>query len=1053
MNFLQLDEFVRIFEINKNKPFSLFLGAGASISSGIPSASTLVWEWKRKIFLSNNPGMEEQFRELSLQSVKNRLQKWFDSKGDYPLINTPEEYSYYIEKCYPLETDRRIFFEEYIKKSTPYLGYKLLCLLAQADLLRSVWTTNFDGLITKAASNFQIIPFEVGIDSQNRLPFQPLKGQLLSVSLHGDYRYDSLKNTNLELQTQETRLTENFINQLTNNPFIVCGYSGRDRSIMDAFRNAYSSTGNGSLFWCGYGDNIPECVEDLLEYSNNKGHKAFYIPTQGFDELFQRLALFSLKNDDLQKAKSLILETQKETRISPFIIDNKQINGIIKSNAFEINCPTDVYEVTTNKWPDFKIWPWLDELSKAGKVCIVPFKGKFLCLGQIAEIKSSLHQFDIRQIQRVPICNNDFDLENGVIISLLIKALTISIAKSLNLNTDSHGEIWENDEIRKVQDGIFNCSVYSSVILFLRKLGNQQYLILKPSLHIIEKSGRIIPTTTINNIKNNILGYQHNKEFHQAVNSWRNLLLPENENVENKFTTYEFPPKSGSNFLFKIHRTPIFGSYKSDSVKTNQTINPKFLHVIKQKGLLISEPSLLFSNKQSTGYIKDSHPLRGLVNNRPYDFSLTSTGLSPSVKIGVICPAKESNLLASYLIKGQLTIKPTESEEDYLIPYPGFSSAFGLPIEIPQKNDSTWVECPNLSEALDSKNGSLELSRFLISSIDSLYASSKPNVMIIFIPSRWKQYKEFHSDEENFDLHDHIKAYCVQKGIATQFVEEETLRDHYQCRVWWWLSLAIYAKSMRTPWVVNSLDSDTAFVGLGFSVNHKSESGKHVVLGCGHIYNSHGEGLQYRLSPIQNPIWEGKNPFMSFDDARNLGETIRQLFFETKMKLPKRVVIHKQTMFRKEEREGLQTGLEGIDDIEMLGINFDSALRYVASYKKSNGTYDEDNYPVKRGTVLQIDDYSLLLWVHGVTESIVPGLKYFKGKRRIPTPVFVKRYSGTSDVVTISNEIFALSKMDWNSADLYSQLPATIQSSRQIARIGSLLQRFGPASYDYRLFI
>ncbi|MFZ0848912.1 MAG: hypothetical protein WAO08_06885 [Hyphomicrobiaceae bacterium] len=43
--------------------------------------------------------------------------------------------------------------------------------------------------------------------------------------------------------------------------------------------------------------------------------------------------------------------------------------------------------------------------------------------------------------------------------------------------------------------------------------------------------------------------------------------------------------------------------------------------------------------------------------------------------------------------------------------------------------------------------------------------------------------------------------------------------------------------------------------------------------------------------------------------------------------------------------------------------------------------------------------------------------------------------------------------MNWNTFDLYTKLPATLHSSNEIARIGSLLQRFGAASYDYRLFI
>jgi argonaute-like protein implicated in RNA metabolism and viral defense len=50
-------------------------------------------------------------------------------------------------------------------------------------------------------------------------------------------------------------------------------------------------------------------------------------------------------------------------------------------------------------------------------------------------------------------------------------------------------------------------------------------------------------------------------------------------------------------------------------------------------------------------------------------------------------------------------------------------------------------------------------------------------------------------------------------------------------------------------------------------------------------------------------------------------------------------------------------------------------------------------------------------------------------------------------------EILALSKMNWNTFDRYTRLPATIQSSNEIARIGKLLERFERESYDYRLFI
>ena len=186
------------------------------------------------------------------------------------------------------------------------------------------------------------------------------------------------------------------------------------------------------------------------------------------------------------------------------------------------------------------------------------------------------------------------------------------------------------------------------------------------------------------------------------------------------------------------------------------------------------------------------------------------------------------------------------------------------------------------------------------------------------------------------------------------------------------------------------------------------------------------------------------------------GESARlsaNYFFDARMKLPERVVLHKQTEFTKEEREGLRDGLNGVRHLDMLEIQFDHALRYMASVQKRDGTIDEDNFPVRRGTAMKIDDYSALLWVHGSTTALNPRLRYFQGKRRIPGPLIVRRHAGRTTLEELAREILGLSKMNWNTFDLYTKLPATLQSSSEIAKIGSLLQRFGAASYDYRLFI
>ena len=257
----------------------------------------------------------------------------------------------------------------------------------------------------------------------------------------------------------------------------------------------------------------------------------------------------------------------------------------------------------------------------------------------------------------------------------------------------------------------------------------------------------------------------------------------------------------------------------------------------------------------------------------------------------------------------------------------------------------------------------------------------------------------------------------------------------------------------RFPPFLDDLERDTAYVGLGMSYDFSQEQGKKVVMGCSHIYSSQGEGLQYRLGQVENPVFHGKNPFLSRDDARRVAEQIRELFFESRSILPRRVVIHKRTRFTKDEKIGLKEGLSGVSQIDMLEITIDDALRYIASTLDDHGGLHEDNYPVSRGSVVQLDDFTALIWVHGVTFAVNSSRRYYQGKRRIPAPLCIRRHSGQSDIRDVAAEILALSKMNWNTFDLYTKLPATVQSSNEIARIGSLLGQFQPRTYDFRLFI
>ena len=1049
---LPLDAFVRSIGVKRTTSLALFLGAGASVSSGVPSAEACIWEWKRDLFLTNNPGLEQQFSELSLPSVQSRIQTWLDKQGTYPERDSVGEYGYYIQQCFPISDDRRAYFQEKVRCAQPHIGYQLLCHLAQADLISSVWSTNFDGLTARAAARFSITPLEVGLDTQGRLPRRVNKGELRCVSLHGDYRYDELKNTPDELQTQEEKLRSGLIDEIGRNPLIVCGYSGRDHSIMEALRAGFTKNSDGVLYWCGYSDgDIPEQVARLIAHARTYGNQAYYVPALGFDDLMTRLALHCLEDNPRESARKCIAELAPANllRRQPFQIQEFHTNTPIKSNAFEIDCPSEVLSFDLQTWPTERIWSWLREKIGTRPVAAVPFMGKVFALGLVDDIKDVFGDGIKGPIERTPVSPDEFRYENGAIVGLMRQALVRSLAEAAGVSTDGRSELWLKRPLKSQRQDNLLCHAYESILVFLRRVGGTQYAVLKPSIKVLDKNGVEVPHKVAGPVKLGILGYQHNKPFNAAVNKWRQLLFPK---TKNGIVDLEFPVGPGSRFRFRIRRSPVFAQIGLPHGGRSASISQGHRHLLKYKGLELPEPRLLFCDKHGTGTATDTHPMRGVVANRPYDYPLTQRGLASSLKVGVVCPSPEAAQLHAYLQQVRQQHHPSTSERDYLIDYPGFQRAYGLSIEIPDPGMPGWISSGEPS-GNDSRAAAVSVAHQITTAIETLRSSYAPHVILVFFPRRWERLRGYYDSHERFDVHDFVKVYAVQRGMATQFLTQDTLSDRQQCRVWWWLSLALYVKGMRTPWVLDGLDDDTAYVGLGFSINRNAKKGTHIVLGCSHIYSSHGEGLQYRLSKIENPVIRQKNPFMSMDDARRTGEIIRQLFFDARMRLPRRVVLHKRTPFLKDEREGLLDGLGKVEAIDMLEVQEDHALRYVASRTQQNGSIDEDNFPVRRGTVMKQDDFAALLWVHGATAAVDPNRKYFQGKRRIPAPLALRRHAGVTPLDQLSSEILGLSKMNWNSFDLYSKLPATLQSSVEIARIGSLLQRFGTASYDYRLFI
>jgi hypothetical protein len=877
---------------------------------------------------------------------------------------------------------------------------------------------------------------EVGIDTQFRIDRPQALGELRVVSLHGDYRYDDLKNTSTELQQQEATLRAELLRELRDNDIVVLGYSGRDDSILSVFREAYAEANRSRLFWCGFRPDMLNAVRGLIETVQKMGREAFYVATDGFDDLISRLALRQLEGELLTDAKSVLDSVAAPNEIpAAFAAADDPSTALIKSNAYLITFPSHVLKLSLDIPAGENRRHWLDDRLPAEKGALVAIDDGALAFADSKDIQDAFGSALRSNPVSAGISDDDF-AGNGRIRSLLRRALVQSIASQLGALTDSSRRIWEVAHYAEHPLNEIKYRLHAAVSFRLEYIAGKPPVALIPEVMVTQPDGLLADRDSSKIIRSAVYGYQHNDKFDADLNYW-----------VAKVANVDFPCKGGG--FFRIGRVPIYAGL---SQKGRVALPKGMQRHARQHGLVVTDADLLFSSSNGRIEIRNPNPLKGLLENRPWDYQLTTTGLSASVQVAAICPSQDAAKLRRFLNQLQERANPLSSERDYLQDFPGFSSAFGLPLALPNPGENGWIDLDDnvVGDPLDSAK---QLAQQICRCLDIVRAVRPGSVVIIFVPFRWAEYEKIETEDEHFDLHDFLKAYAARHGQSTQFIREKTVIATQHCRVRWWVSLALYAKALRTPWRLDCLDDETAFVGIGYSLDLAAARGNHVLLGCSHLYSARGEGLQFRLGRIEDPIIRGRNPFMSVDDARRTGETIRQLFFDAKMRLPSRVVVHKRTAFTSDEQQGLLQGLEGVPNVELIEITIEESLRYLAS-KMNQGKPEIDTFPIPRGALVILGKASGLLWVHGATPNASnPHWRYYQGKRRIPTPLLVRRFRGQSDVTQVATEILGLSKMNWNTFDYYSRLPATLDSASAIAKVGTYLSGFGSAPYDYRLLI
>jgi tetratricopeptide (TPR) repeat protein len=253
----------------QNQPMPIvFLGAGASVSAGIPLANDII-----KYVLSANSPFSEKSKIKVLTEEKRK------------------EYAAVMD-CLS-SNERADLFREYINK--PYVkvnpSHIYLAQLLKADLVDYVLTVNFDNLMLRASALFNFIPpfydlaslkeFTTDITSEEKP--KPLKNSI--IYLHGQHHGLYLSNTNPELEDVQKKIPF-LLNSIKDRPWIIVGYSGSDL-VLEAIANlAESERFNKPLYWVGHYAKEPSVrVQNILL---NKGN-TYWVSGYDSDSFFLKL--------------------------------------------------------------------------------------------------------------------------------------------------------------------------------------------------------------------------------------------------------------------------------------------------------------------------------------------------------------------------------------------------------------------------------------------------------------------------------------------------------------------------------------------------------------------------------------------------------------------------------------------------------------------------------------------------------------------------------------------------------------------------------------------
>jgi hypothetical protein len=465
--------------------------------------------------------------------------------------------------------------------------------------------------------------------------------------------------------------------------------------------------------------------------------------------------------------------------------------------------------------------------------------------------------------------------------------------------------------------------------------------------------------------------------------------------------------------------------------------------------IALPEPKLAFHPDRASD--RDIHPLRGLLRFGPHSSGLV---LDP-IRVATLAPARESRRLYGFMKELNAASKATERTE-YLPDWPGFQRVFGLHMRAAGGPCHIELDAALENQFQASSTPHIVLAERLVRAIQSLDAHRADfDVLFIYIPQRWSR-GYAGGPGEDFDLHDHLKAFTAARRLPVQLVREDKAFAYaHRASVMWRIGLALYAKAGGVPWKLAETDPETAYIGISYAVRPLESDRPRFVTCCSQVFDAEGSGLEFVAYDAHEVEVQRDNPFLSRTEMFRVMTRSLDLYRRRHAgRSPGRVMVHKTSEFKPDEIDGSMEALHLCEAVDLLQIVEDvgwRAVRIDAEAGARKGT--PAAYPVPRGTLIGLGPGEALLWTHGDVRGIAERRSYFQGARSTPRPVRLVRHAGHGPWDDTARAALALTKMDWNNDALYDPLPVTIGYAKVLARVVKRMRGLGSAPYQFRFFM